>query len=92
MQTNLEHEKTTELLAEAEELIRQINSDALQYMEDDHRIVFGKHVEQLERIKSAAQVKSKGKKESDISDSAEGMHAAILDIVKAMREMTYELI
>ena len=29
MQTNLEHKKTAELLAEAEELIRLINSDAL---------------------------------------------------------------
>jgi hypothetical protein len=92
MQTNLEHKKTAELLAEAEELIRQINTDALQYMQDDHRIAFGKHVEKLERIKSAVQVKSKGKKEPDISDSAEGMHAAIQDIVKAMREMTHKLI
>jgi len=92
MQTILEHEKTAELLAEAEELIRMINSDALQYMQDDHRIVFGKHVEKLKRIKSEVQVQSKETKEPDISDSAEGIHAAILDIVKAMREMTYELI
>ena len=92
MQTNLEHEKTAELLAEAEELIRMINSDALQYMQDDHRIVFGKHVEKLKRIKSEVQVQSKETKEPDISDSAEGIHAAILDIVKAKREMTYELI
>ena len=92
MKTNLEDKKTAELLAEAEELIRQINSDALQYMQDDHRIVFGKHVAKLERIKASAQVKAKEKKGPDISDSAEGMHAAIQDIVKAMREMTYELI
>jgi hypothetical protein len=92
MQTNLEHKKTAELLAEAEELIRLINSDALQYMEDDLQLVFKKHVEKLERIKAAVQVKSKVKKEPDISDSAEGMHAAIQDIVKAMREMTHHLI
>ena len=92
MQTNLEHKKTAELLAEAEELIRQINADALQYMKDDHRLLFGKHVEKLERVKSQVQVKSKGKKESDISDSAEGMHAAIQEIVKAMQELTHHLI
>jgi hypothetical protein len=92
MQTNLEHKKTAELLAEAEELIRLINSDALQYMEDDIQLVFGKHVEKLEKIKSKVQVTSKGKKEPDISDSAEGMHAAIQDIVKAMQEMTHHLI
>jgi hypothetical protein len=92
MQTNLEHKKTAELLAEAEELIRLINSDALQYMEDDLQLVFKKLVEKLERIKAAVQVKSKVKKDSDISDSAEGMHAAIQDIVKAMRELTHHLI
>ena len=92
MQTDLEQKKTAELLAEADELIRQINSDALQYMEDDHRLLLEKHVARLERIKSAVQVKSKGKKDPDISDSAEGMHAAIQDIVKAMRELTHDLI
>jgi len=92
MQTNSEHKKTAELLAEADELMQLINSDALQYMQDDHRIVFGKQVEKLKRITSEVQVKSKVTKKPDISDSAEGMHAAIRDIVKAMREMTYELI
>ena len=91
MQTNLRHKKTAELLAEAEELIRQIDSDALQYLQDDHRLAFEKHVEKLEKIKAAAQFKAKVQKETDISDSAEGMHAAIQDIVKAMREMTHKL-
>ena len=92
MKTNLEHKKTAELLAEAEDLIRLINADALQYMEDELQLVFGKHVEKLERIKAEVQVTSKEKKEPDISDSAEGMHAAIQDIVKAMQEMTHHLI
>ncbi len=92
MKTNLEHKKTAELLAEAEELIRLINADALQYMEDELQLVFGKHVEKLEKIKAEVQVTSKEKKEPDISDSAEGMHAAIQDIVKAMQEMTHHLI
>ena len=46
----------------------------------------------FERIKAEVQVTSKEKKEPDISDSAEGMHAAIQDIVKAMQEMTHHLI
>ena len=92
MKTNLEHKKTAELLAEAEDLIRLINADALQYMEDELQLVFGKHVEKLERIKAEVQITSKEKKEPDISDSAEGMHAAIQDIVKAMQEMTHHLI
>ena len=91
MPNDLEHKKTAELLAEAEELIRQINADALQYMKDDHQLLFRKHVEKLEKIKASAQVEAKLKKEPAITDSAEGMHAAIQDIVKAMREMTHKL-
>lgn len=91
MKANQEHQETAELLAEADELIRQINSDALQYMRDDHRLAFEKHVKKLEKIKASAQVEARAKKESDISDSAEGMHAAIQDIVKAMREMAHKL-
>ena len=92
MQTDREHKNTAELLAEAEELIRQINSDALQYMQDDHRLVFEKHVEKLEKIKASAQTEATVKKEPGISDSAEGMHAAIQDIVKAMQELAHHLI
>lgn len=92
MLTDLEHKKTAELLAEAEELIQRVNSDALQYMQNDHRLVFEKHLEKLEKIKASAQVKATVKKEADISDSAEGMHAAIQDIVKAMQELTHHLI
>jgi hypothetical protein len=92
MQTEVEHKKTAELLAEAEELIQRLNSDALQYMQDDHRLLFEKHSEKLEKIKASAQVEATVKKETDISDSAEGMHAAIQDIVKAMQELTHHLI
>jgi hypothetical protein len=91
MQRDLEHRKTAELLAEAEDLIRKINSDALQYMQDDHRLAFEKHVEKLKKIKSSAQVQTKAKNEANISDSAEGMHAAIQDIVKAMQQLTHHL-
>lgn len=92
MQSDLDHKKTAELLTEAEKLIRHINSDALQYMQDYHRLVFEKHVEKLERIKTEAQVKAKANKETDIRDSAEGMHAAIQEIVKAMQELIHHLI
>ena len=92
MKANQEHQETAELLAEAEKLIRQINSDALQYMRDDHRLAFEKHVQKLEKIKAPVQFKAEAKKGSDISDSAEGMHAAIQDIVKAMRELSHQLI
>lgn len=91
MQTELEHKKTAELLAEADELIRQINAGVLEEAEEDHRRRFEKHIQALEKIKSegAGQMTSKGSLPK--AGLAEGMHAAILDIVKAMREFKSNL-
>jgi DNA anti-recombination protein RmuC len=42
----------------------------------------------LEKIKAEVQEKIEKKGTSDISSSAEGMHEAIQDIVKAMNDLT----
>jgi hypothetical protein len=52
MLTNLEYKNIDQLLAEADELIRQINSGAINYMEEEHRIQFEKHFQDLKKIKS----------------------------------------
>jgi len=88
MPTNLESKNIDELLAEADELVQQINSDVIKYMKEEHRLQFEKHVQNLKKIKSEVQGKIGEKGTSEISSGAEGMHAAILDIVKAMGEFT----
>jgi len=77
-----------QLLAEADELIQQINSDAIKDMEEEHRIQFEKHAQNLKKIKSEVQSKIEKKGTSEISSSADGIHEAIQDIVKAMRGLT----
>ena len=77
-----------QLLAEADELIQQINSDAIKDMEEEHRIQFEKHAQNLKKIKSEVQSKIEKKGTSEISSSADGIHEAIQDIVKAMRSLT----
>jgi hypothetical protein len=52
MPKNLESKNIEQLMAEADELIRQINSDAIKDMEEEHRIQFEKHAQNLEKIKS----------------------------------------
>jgi hypothetical protein len=42
----------------------------------------------LKEIKSKVQGKTGEKETSEIGSGAEGMHAAILDIVKSMRDFT----
>jgi hypothetical protein len=88
METNLESKSIEELLAEADELVQQINSDAIEYMEEEHRLQFEIHAQNLKKIKSEVQGRIENQEEAEIGSGAEGMHVAILDIVKAMRDFT----
>ena len=84
MPKNLESKSIDQLLAEADELIQQIQSDAIEDMKEEHRLQFEKHAQNLKRIKSEVQ----GKIEKKTNSGAAGMHEAIQDIVKAMRDFT----
>jgi hypothetical protein len=83
MPKNLESINIEQLLAEADELIRQINSDVINDMQEEQRLQFEKHAQNLKEIKSEVQ----GKIEKKTNSGAEGMHEAILDIVKAVRDL-----
>jgi hypothetical protein len=88
MPKNLESKNVEQLMTEADELIQQINSDAIKDMEEGHRLQFEKHTQNLKQIKSEVQSNVEKKGTSEISSSAGGMHEAIQDIVKAMRNLT----
>jgi hypothetical protein len=87
MPKNLESKNIDQLLAEADELIQQINSDAIKDMKEKYRIQFEKHAQNLKKIKSEVQGKIEKKGTSEISSSADGMHEAIQDIVKSMKDL-----
>jgi vacuolar-type H+-ATPase subunit H len=87
MPKNLESKSIDQLLAEADDLIRQINSDAVKDMKEEHRIQVEKHAQNLKKIKSEIHGKIGKKGTSEISSSADGMHEAIQDIVKAMTDL-----
>ena len=84
MPNNLESKDIEQLLAEADELIQQINSDAVKDMKEEHLLQFEIYAQNLKKIKSEVQ----GKIEKKTNSGAEGMHEAIQDIVKAMRDLT----
>jgi hypothetical protein len=83
MQKNLESKNIEQLLAEADELVQQINADAINDMQEEHRLQFEKHAQNLKKIKSEVQ----NKIEKKTNSGAEGMHEAIQDIVKAMQNL-----
>ena len=78
-------------MAEADELTQQINSAAIEDMKEEHRLQFEKHAQNLKKIKSEVQGKIEKKGTSEIGSGAGGMHEAILDIVKAMHDLTSKL-
>jgi len=91
MPNNLESKNIEQLMAEADALIRQINSDILKDLEEEHRMQFEKHAQNFKKIKSEVQSKIEEKGTSEISSSADGMHEAIQDIVKAMKNLKNDL-
>lgn len=88
MTTNQSPKDIERLLAEADELAQRINSDVLNEMEEEHRLQFEIHARNLEKIKSEVKNGIDKKKASKTGHFAEGMHEAILDIVKAMQGLT----
>jgi hypothetical protein len=87
MTKNVESKNIDQLLAEADAFVRQISSGFVKDMEEAHRLQLEKHAQDLKQMKTDAERKIKEKKASAIGSGAEGMHEAILDIVKAMKEL-----
>ena len=84
MTTNQSPKDIERLLYEAEELVQRINADVLNEMEEEYRLQFEIHAQKLEKIKS--EVKGGSDKNAWTAGSGtEGMHEAILDIIKAMQ-------
>ena len=92
MSNAVESKSIEQLLAEADDLIRQINTDAIKDLKAEHRLEFEKHALNFKKIKSEAQSQSDKKGTSHRDAGAEGMHEAILDIVKAMHNFKKNLL
>ncbi len=85
MTKNLEPKNIEQLLAEADELVQQIDSDAIIDMKEEHRQQFENHAQNLKKIKTEVMSKIENKGIPEISSSAEGVHEAINEIVKALK-------
>jgi hypothetical protein len=88
MPTNLKSKSIDELLAEADELVQKYNSEFLEDLKEEHRLQFEKHAQRLQELKSEVQGKTEEKGTVESFSTAEGMHQAVLDIVKAMKDLT----
>ena len=83
----LESKDIKQLMAEADELVKRIDADAMKNMKAEHRLQVEKHAQHLKRIKSEVQDKIEKRGTSKIDHGAEGMHEAIQEISRAMGEL-----
>jgi len=89
--TTLKSKSLEQLLAEADELVQKFNSEYLEDLEEGHRLQFENHAQRLQELKSEVQAKTENKGTIESFSSAEGMHEAIHDIVKAMKDLANHL-
>lgn len=80
----LESKDIKKLMAEADELVKRIDADAVKNMKEEHRLQVEIHAQHLKKIQSAVQDKIEKKGASKKDHGAEGMHEAIQEITKAM--------
>ncbi len=88
MSETLESRNIEELLKEADAILEQIDSDLISEMAEENRLQFEIHAQKLEKIKSEIHGKTGKKEAPDTGYGAKGMHEAVLEIVKAMRDLT----
>ncbi|MFO7861735.1 MAG: hypothetical protein R6U41_10985 [Desulfosalsimonas sp.] len=89
MSENLESKNIEELLAEADDLLGQIDSDLISELEEEHRLQVEINAQKLEKIKSEVHDKTENKQTPDTGYGAEGMHEAVVEIVKTMRNLKF---
>ncbi len=87
MQNTFKYEDIEKLLAEADELLQQINSEVIADMEEEQRTQLEEHVQSLKKLKSEVHDKIGNEGATESSSYSEGMHEAMDDIAKAMKAL-----
>jgi DNA-binding transcriptional MerR regulator len=91
MQKTFKHEDIEQILAEADKLLRQINPEIIKDMDERRQAQLEEHAQRLKKLKSEVHDKI-GKEGTQESGSyGEGMHEAIEDIAKAMKDLASHL-
>jgi hypothetical protein len=87
MKTTLKPKDIDQILAEADELLQQIDPELLEYIEEEQRAQLEEHAQSLKKLKSEVHDKIEKGGTPGSSSYSEGTHEAIEAIVKAMKTM-----
>ena len=87
MQKTFKDEDIEQILAEADKLLKQIDPEIIKDMEEERRAHLERHAQSLKKLKSEVQDKIGKEGTQESSSYGEGMHEAMDDIAKAMKEL-----
>lgn len=87
MQKTYKYEDIEQILAEADELLQQIDPEIIEYLKEEQRVQLEQQAQTLKKLKSEVQDKIGKEVPSKSRPYSEGMHEAIDDIVKAMKDL-----
>ena len=87
MENTPKHEEFERILAEADALLKKIDGEVIEYMEDERRLQLEQQAQSLKRLKSEVHEKIGEEGPSESISYSEGVHQAMDDIVKAMKAL-----
>jgi hypothetical protein len=87
MEETFKHEDFEKILAKADDLLKQIDPEVIQFMEEERRLQLEQHAQSLKKLKSEVHDKMGQEGTPDSGSYSEGMHEAMDDIVKAMKAL-----
>ncbi len=87
MQKTFKDEDIEKVLAEADELLQKINPAIVKDMEERRRAQLDEHAQRLKKLKSEVQDRIGKEKTPENRSYGEGMHEAMDDIMKAMKDL-----
>ena len=87
MQKTFKDEDIEQILAEADELLQQIDPEIIKDIEQRRRAQLEEHAQRLKKLKSEVQDKILKEGTPGSRSYGEGMHEAMDDIVKAMKDL-----
>jgi hypothetical protein len=87
MQKTYEYEDIEQILAEAEDLLQQIDPEIIEYLKEEQRAQLEQKAQSLKKLKSEIQDKIGPEGASNSWPYGEGMHEAMDEIAKAMKAL-----
>ena len=87
MQKTYKYDDIEQILAEADDLLQQIDPEVIEFLKEEQRAQFEQQAQSLKKLKSEVEDKIGQEGPSKDWPYSEGMHKAIDDIVKAMKAL-----